>query len=197
MSSELNGNILGIVSFLLLAGWRVYWSISEQKTEREKPKDKLPLFHKKRLAQAFSYTAFGIIGVQLLGVKLFEMPEKSLTLQLVGFLLVIAGLAIAVKGRIDLGNNWANCFEYQVKKKQEVVTRGIYKVIRHPIYAGIVLFFIGGELVVQSYLLYFYLFTFVAVNIQAKREEVLLVAHFGNNYRRYMKRTKRFIPYLW
>lgn len=193
------GTILGWIAFLLLGVWRVYWFVSEKKAEREKPKNEkhISLLSKRSLSKLLILFAFGIVGVQLLGVSLFEMPTKSIAWQVVGFLIVIIGLGIAIIGRYNLGTNWVNCYEYQVKRKQALVTKGIYHYIRHPLYAGIALFFIGSELIVQSYLVYVYLFGFLAANQQAMWEERLLIKHFGDQYRNYMKHTKRFIPFVW
>jgi protein-S-isoprenylcysteine O-methyltransferase Ste14 len=193
------GTLLGWIAFALLGIWRIYWFVSEQKAEKEKPKEgQMKSIVSKRAASKFiTLLAFGVVGVQLLGVSLFEMPVKSLTVQILGFLLVILGLGIAAIGRYSLGANWANCYEYQVKRKQELVTTGIYHYIRHPLYIGIFLFYIGGELLVQSYLVYIYMFALLGANKQAKWEEKLLIEHFGDQYRRYMKRTKRFIPFVW
>lgn len=193
------GRILGYISFVLLGVWRVYWFVTGQRADREKPRssESSAFFSKRNLSKIIVLAAFGVVGVQLLGVSLFEMPIKSLWQQVLGFLLVVIGLGIAVIGRYNLGTNWANCYEYQVKPKQELVTKGIYAYIRHPLYAGISLFLIGSELVVQSYLFYVYCFVFLGANQQAKWEEELLLRKFGDTYKSYMKRTKRFIPFLW
>lgn len=193
------GTLLGWISFCLLGMWRLYWYLSEQKTEHVKPKEKksTKLFSKGTFSMLFTMFAFGVVGVQLLGISLFTMPNPNPFMQVLGFMFVLIGLGVAIVGRHNLGSNWANCYEYQVKQKQELVVHGIYKYIRHPLYAGIALFFLGSELIVQSYLVYVYLLGFVAANMQAAWEEDLLLKHFGTQYARYMKQTKRFIPYLW
>jgi protein-S-isoprenylcysteine O-methyltransferase Ste14 len=194
-----SANILGWSAFLILVVWRIYWFISEQKAEREKPKvvGNNSLFHRKNISKYITMAAFGVVGAQLLGIQLFPLPGKSLGFQLLGFLLVVLGMGIAIIGRHTLSTNWANCYEYQVKPKQELVTSGIYSLIRHPLYSGIAFFFIGSELIVQSYLIFFYCFAFLAAYKQASLEEHMLTAHFGEKYRTYMKRTKRFIPFVW
>jgi protein-S-isoprenylcysteine O-methyltransferase Ste14 len=193
------GTVLGWTSFLILALWRLYWFVSGQKAEKEKPKtrEQGPPFHRKQISKYVTMAAFGVVGVQLLGIPLFPMPQKSLPFQLIGFLLVVVGMGIAVIGRYNLSTNWANCYEYQVKRKQELVTNGLYAFIRHPLYCGIALFFIGSELITQSYLVFVYCFAFLAADQQATYEEALLIKHFGDQYKTYMKRTKRFIPFVY
>lgn len=191
--------ILGWISFGLLGLWRFYWYISEKKAEQVKPKtqEQFILLSRKGMSKVVTLAAFGVVGIQLLGIEIFTFPQDNLYLQIIGFLMVITGLGTAIMGRHDLGVNWANCYEYQVKKDQQLITNGIYGYIRHPVYAGIALFLIGSQLVVQSYLFFFYLLAFPAANIQAAWEEHLLKKHFGNKYSQYMKRTKRFFPFVW
>jgi protein-S-isoprenylcysteine O-methyltransferase Ste14 len=189
--------IFRTATIILLIVWRVYWHVSELKTEREKPIQKKSLPFIRQLSMAVVYAAFGVVGVQLLGISLFALPQKIVVLQLLGFLLVLTGFVVSIKGRQDLGTNWARCYDYQVKHKQTLVTYGIYRFIRHPLYSGIALLLIGAELLMQSYLVIPYLFLFLGANQQAKWEEQLLIKHFGDQYRDYMKRTKRLLPFIW
>lgn len=191
--------VLRIATLLLLVGWRIYWHITEVHTENEQPvrKETLSLWHKKRISMHLTLLAFGVVGVQLLGVRFFDMPQTSSVLQISGFFLALIGIIVACMGRYALGTNWARCYDYQVKQHQQLVTHGIYKYIRHPVYSGILLFFIGSELVVQSWLIIVYIFLILLANRQAVWEETLLIEHFGDRYRNYMKHTKRFIPYIW
>lgn len=191
--------MLKLLTFILFASWRIYWSITETQTYREKPitKENIGFLDRKRLSRNFMWLTGFVLALQLvLNLQILPMPN-NFALQVFGFSLVVLGLGTAVKARIDLGNNWANAYEYQVKKKQELVTSGIYKYIRHPIYAGVVTAAIGAELVAQSYLfLVFVLFVWGGYK-QAKLEEKILIEHFGNAYRTYMKHSKMFIPFLW
>lgn len=188
---------VGAIIFLIL--WRFYWHFTEQKAEKEKPKKNknYAFFHKNNAIKLITLATFIPVSLQLLGLTILPFAEKHLWLQVLGFFLVAAGWFISVRGRHDLGTNWARSYDYQVKDKQELVTTGIYKYIRHPIYSGIALMFLGSELIVQSYMVYIYLLIYIAAYIQASWEEKLLISHFGEKYSTYMKRSKRFIPFLW
>ena len=194
-----SGELLRWATLLLLIMWRIYWHVTEVASESEKPiqKEKLPFFHKKNVSKYVVLAAFGIAGVQLAGVSLVPMPEESQVMQVIGFIFAVIGITVSIIGRHNLGTNWARCYDYQVKQKQDLVTHGIYRFIRHPVYAGISLFLIGAELVVQSYFVFPYLLLFLGAYIQARWEEQLLIQHFGNQYKSYMTHTKRFIPYVW
>ena len=107
------------------------------------------------------------------------------------------GFLISLSARISLGANWAHGAEYQIVKKQELITRGIYKFIRHPIYMGLLFAIIGIELIAHSYLVIPAVIAFcIGMYRQSKKEEKLLIKHFGSQYKDYMRKTKMFFPLL-
>src|SRR5271155_5470650 len=183
--------------FLILVG-RFYWIITERIANREKPKTNskgiIALYQ--RLRRLVFPIIEIILFLQLLGWQLFPFSEQLFIIQLIGFVLVLIGVSIAISARKELGTNWVPAAEYQIKKKQELVTTGIYKYIRHPIYFSAFLSITGGELIAQSYLaLIVFVFLFEGYR-QSRREEKLLINHFGDSYKTYMKHTKMFIPFL-
>jgi protein-S-isoprenylcysteine O-methyltransferase Ste14 len=190
--------LLRIITLGLGLYWWFYWRITKISADREKPKKIGEILDKsqsmrRRLLSIGNFILF----MQLLGLLLFPLPWQNIIPQGIGFLLVTSGVGIAISARKTLGANWAHAYEYQIKKNQELVTTGIYAYIRHPIYTGLCLAFIGGELVAQSSLAVVGVFLFIVWYRQARREEELLVVYFGNSYKAYMKHTKMFIPYIW
>jgi protein-S-isoprenylcysteine O-methyltransferase Ste14 len=133
------------------------------------------------------------IILQLAGVIVIAPMEQPLLIP-VGLALVLLGISISVVARRTLGNNWANAYEYQMKQGQKLVTTGIYRYIRHPIYLGMIVFFIGAGMVAQSWLWVSSIAWFIPAYVQAKREEEL---PFGKAYAAYKKRTRMFIPFIW
>lgn len=191
-------SIIRVLATAVFLFWSLYWVITARKADKAKPKaQELPFFHPGNMRKMVLRFAVGLLIFQLLGLPLLQIPNVTSSIQVIGILLLIIGAGISISARKTLGTNWAHAFEYQVKKKQELVTSGIYRYIRHPIYTGVILGFIGGELVAKSYLVLIGIFIITAVYHQALLEEKLLVKHFGDSYRRYMKRTKILIPYLW
>jgi len=72
-----------------------------------------------------------------------------------------------------------------------------FNYIRHPIYVGVILSCVGAELVARSYLFIVFLaFISLMSYIQSKKEEQLLVKHFGTAYKNYMQKTNMFVPYI-
>ncbi len=85
-----------------------------------------------------------------------------------------------------------------VKADQAVVERGAYRYIRHPSYsAGAILFF-GIGLALANWISLAVLLGGVSIvyGYRVGVEERALVAVLGDPYRRYMSRTKRFVPFL-
>ncbi len=190
--------ILRLSALGIFAWWTIYWLVTEKTADQEKPKTrKLSYFHKAKVRKLVLRCAEIVLILQLLGLPLFEIPNVSMLIQLIGLFFVVIGAGVSISARKTLGNNWAHAFEYQIKQKQELVTSGVYAHIRHPIYTGLVLAFIGGELVAKSFLVILGLFLVLGARHQARLEEKLLLRHFGDSYKKYMQHTKMFIPFLW
>ncbi len=133
--------------------------------------------------------------VQALFLDLLPMTVDSLAWRTVGGLLFFVGLATAVAGRWQLGDNWVDLEDYQVLPEQGVVARGLYRYIRHPIYTGDLLLLAGLELALNSWLLFGVAIPAFVVIRQARAEEVLLSSRL-KGYDAYCLTTKRFIPFV-
>lgn len=110
----------------------------------------------------------------------------------------IFGLALWIFRRThsDLGRNWSVTLE--VREKHALVTEGIYKRVRHPMYLAFWLWAVAQALLLPNWIagpagiigfgtLYF---------MRIGREEEMMLQSFGDEYRTYMKRTARLIPGL-
>ena len=187
--------VLRIATFTLLFLRVVYWLKTADRANIAKPKH---TEHKssQKMKDYILYLLWALLGMQLLGLSLFPFPY-GMAVQCVGFAMAFTGVVISVMGRRELGVNWAHGGEYQVKNNQELVTTGIYRHIRHPIYLGVILAYGGGQIVAGSYLsiVFLILFTYSSI-VQAKKEEKLLLQHFGQKYEEYMRHTKMLIPYI-
>jgi protein-S-isoprenylcysteine O-methyltransferase Ste14 len=112
-----------------------------------------------------------------------------------GFLLCALGFALAIWARMHLGRNWG--MPMSLKTAPELVTSGPYRVIRHPIYAGLLLAMLGSACVGGGpWLLFFIVFCVYFVN-SAKAEERLMVQQFPAQYPAYQRRTKALIPFIY
>jgi protein-S-isoprenylcysteine O-methyltransferase Ste14 len=111
-----------------------------------------------------------------------------------GVLIIAGALFVFWRAHADLGLNWSPSLE--IREKHELITRGIYGVIRHPMYASQWLWVIAQPLLLQNWiagfanLLVFIPFYFLRV----KEEEKMMLDSFGNQYRDYMQQTGGVLP---
>jgi protein-S-isoprenylcysteine O-methyltransferase Ste14 len=139
--------------------------------------------------------AFVIIGYVL--VRVFRpdaLVINSPVLRVVGAVLFVAGLALAVWARIFLGRNWG--MPMSVKAEPELVTSGPYRLVRHPIYSGILLATIGTALATNLYWLALFLLMGSYFIYSATVEERLMTTSFPDVYPAYKAKTKMLIPFV-
>ena len=119
--------------------------------------------------------------------------------ELVGWIgagITARGIALAIAARVFLGRNWSGTVT--VKKDHELIRRGPYAVVRHPIYSGILLGLLGTAIVVGEArgLIGLALFA-VAFRVKSLTEEQFMEEQFGGEYRDYKRRVKALIPLVW
>lgn len=115
---------------------------------------------------------------------------------IIGLSISILGAIIACTSRYNLGKNWS--LSIQKKEDHQLIQHGIYKIIRHPIYTGLLLLFIGNAIIVGDYrAIIAVLIVFISLWIKLKKEEKLLTATFGEKYLEYKEKTKALIPFYY
>jgi protein-S-isoprenylcysteine O-methyltransferase Ste14 len=119
--------------------------------------------------------------------------ENDFTIEAVGFVIAIAGLAFAAWSRNVLGRNWSA--RALIRTNHELVTFGPYAYLRHPLYTGLLVALAGSALVSGEYgaLLGWILLVGIFA-IKARREEHLLESEFGALYSTYRKATGFLLP---
>jgi len=113
----------------------------------------------------------------------------------VAALLVIGGGALAVRGVVDLHDAFTPL--PRPREGSTLVDTGAYRVVRHPIYGGIVMVALGWGLFTASPLAMALAFVLLGFfRLKAEREEAWLAEAYPG-YREYRARTKRFIPFVY
>ena len=117
-------------------------------------------------------------------------------LALVAAAVSAAGLSVALWARATLGSNWSG--EVVLKKQHDLIDRGPYAFVRHPIYTGVLLMVLGTVTMSGTSAAMILFATMVAgLIVKARREERLLTKHFPEAYSRYRARVRaRLIPFL-
>ena len=112
---------------------------------------------------------------------------------LVGALLVAVGLAFSVWARVFLGRNWSGVVT--VKQDHELIRGGPYALVRHPIYTGLLLAFVGSALARDEWRgVLAVVLVWVAFWRKLRIEESLMIEQFGDAYRRYQSEVPALIP---
>jgi protein-S-isoprenylcysteine O-methyltransferase Ste14 len=111
-----------------------------------------------------------------------------------GVALCLLGFGLAINARWHLGRNWG--MPMSRKEQPELVTRGPYALIRHPIYTGLILAMLGSAMGVNV----FWALLLVPVGAyfiySARREETVMLELFPEQYAAYMARTGMLAPRL-
>ena len=112
----------------------------------------------------------------------------------VGTILFAAALALFYRIHRELGRSWSVTLE--IRDQHVLVTNGLYRHLRHPMYAAFWLWALAQVLLLPNWiagpagLVGFGILFFGRVG----REERMMLEKFGDEYRAYMARTKRIIP---
>ena len=112
----------------------------------------------------------------------------------VGLVLFADGLAFAIWARVHLGRNWGSPMSR--KNDPELVTSGPYRLVRHPIYSGILVATAGTAVALSWAWLIAVAVAGVYFVYSATVEEGHLTEHFPDTYPAYRRSTKKLVPFI-
>jgi len=126
------------------------------------------------------------------GLNLRWLPEIP-AVPTLGLLLTAVGVGISIWARLTLGTNWSGVVT--LKKGHELIRKGLYRWIRHPIYTGILVAMIGTAMI-KGHLRGWIglLVVWAAFYFKARREEKLLRQEFGSSFEEHSQSTGMFFP---
>jgi protein-S-isoprenylcysteine O-methyltransferase Ste14 len=191
MAHIYNSLILG-----MWMAWAAYWALLSQKVK--------PTARRESLDSRLSYIVALLLAGALLMLPDFEIPglnARFLPLAAwrlcgaIGVLLDLAGLLLTVWARVYLGRNWSGVVT--IKEDHELITSGPYTLVRHPIYSGLLLAFVGLAVARGEWR------GILAVMIAAaafwrklRIEERWMRERFGDKYQAYSARVPALIPFV-
>ncbi|ULJ71098.1 protein-S-isoprenylcysteine O-methyltransferase [Rhizobium gallicum] len=115
----------------------------------------------------------------------------------VGVVLFAAAMWVFRRTHKELGRNWSITLE--IRDQHQLICSGPYAFVRHPMYTSFLLMGLGQAFLLSNWivglagLIGFAILFFLRVD----KEERMMLEIFGAQYRAYMDRTKRIIPYLY
>jgi protein-S-isoprenylcysteine O-methyltransferase Ste14 len=176
----------------LWALFALYWLVSALNRKKTKRRESVAqrMLYVLPLIFAFYLLNHSGFGYGWLGTRF--VPHTGL----VGWLAVLvtaAGVAVAFWARFHLGANWSGVVT--LKENHELIRSGPYRTIRHPIYTGILLAFLGNVVLVgQVRGLLGLAIIWASFYIKARREESFLAQEFGPNFNEHLQHTGMFLP---
>ena len=114
-----------------------------------------------------------------------------------GVLCLAVGLWWFKRSHSDLGTYWSVSLE--LRENHRLITQGVYRYVRHPMYSALFLYAIGQALVLPNWIAGpSYLVTFgILFALRIGAEERMMLETFGDEYSAYMARTKLLVPGVW
>lgn len=167
---------------------RVFINFKNAKKQRNKKKKEV-----KSIVETASMTGFFILIWLVVSFRLGTYNYQNIYLDILFIIIYIIGTAFNLLGRHYLGHNWGN--NVIIYKDHTLVNEGVYKVVRHPLYASIIWMIYSVGIMCQNYLVII-LNTIIFIPFmyyRAKQEEKELVKEF-KEYEEYRKNVGMFFP---
>jgi protein-S-isoprenylcysteine O-methyltransferase Ste14 len=141
---------------------------------------------------------FGICYVGWIPLPLTVAPPARTWMLVFGALLYFPGMGFVLWGRLALGKNYfvSTGFGAQLFAGHQLVTGGPFAIIRHPMYAGLILAAFGSLLIYTTWTTLLFVCFSPLMTVRAWREEATLAEEFGERWQAYCIRVPAFIPRL-
>jgi protein-S-isoprenylcysteine O-methyltransferase Ste14 len=127
----------------------------------------------------------------------FAERPLYLLLLLVGSVLLMFSLWLFHRSHVDLGANWSVTLE--LREAHHLVTEGVYRHVRHPMYLAFLLYGLGQAIVIPNWVAgpSYAVAMALLFALRLGPEEALMREHFKGEYDAYEARTKKLIPGVW
>jgi len=194
--------VLSLVSFLnffvsiILVIWVAFWSywfISAWRTRSPVKRRQSSWFPILPIIIAVIWVL--ITEVFTSGLLFLRIIPGDIAVLLTGTAVTLLGLCLAVWARVHLGTNWSS--QPTIRVDHTLIRTGPYRIVRHPIYTGLLVGFAGTAIVIGEIWAFIVIFIILII-FYAKiwMEEKFLLEEFGEDFTRYKKEVKALIPFV-
>ena len=178
------------VELVFTVGWTafwLYWLVAAFSMKRG------PVLWSRELRIRVVIVAVAILLVRL-GAFRGHRVNTDPWLAGIGLVLFALGLGFAIWARVHIGRNWGTPMTQ--KEEPELVTSGPYRLVRHPIYSGILVAGIGTAVALSWLWLSAVALAGIYFVYSATVEERFLTEQFPDDYPPYKRSTKMLVPFL-
>ena len=171
-----------------------YWLVNAFGQKRTAERQSLATALAHRIPLLISYSLLALPNWPWPAMNSFITPTEPWA-RAVGALICVLGCLFTIWARRTLAGNWSS--DVTFKQGHELIRRGPYRLVRHPIYTGLLIMCLGTAVEIAR------LRSWLAVPVMAtafwiklKQEERLMLSHFGDEYRAYQKQVKALVPFV-
>ncbi len=186
---------LKFFEWILFVIWIVFWSywlILAYRTRSPVKRRQSSLFP---ILPIIAMVIWILLTAVLPGLLFLRIVPDEIVIALAGTAVTLVGLGFAIWARLHLGTNWSG--QPMIKVDHKLVRTGPYKIVRNPIYTGILVAFAGTALVIGEFWAVITIFIILIVFfVKIRMEEKFLLEEFGESYNQYKKDVKALIPYI-
>lgn len=127
----------------------------------------------------------------------FGWPVAGGGLRGAGIVIFAIGFVVRWAAVLQLGNQFT--VDVAITDNHTLKTNGLYKIVRHPSYFGLMLIIVGVSFFMSNWLSAIVIVVpiFLATLYRIKVEEITLIAEFGTQYQDYKKRVKKIVPFVY
>jgi protein-S-isoprenylcysteine O-methyltransferase Ste14 len=134
-----------------------------------------------------------VLGQAVVAVARPGLVADHILLQAAGIVPLFGGVALVVIAQLQMGVSWR--IGIDEKAAPGLVTTGIFRFCRNPIYLAMIIVTAGYALLLPTLLSFVLLAgTIVGMSTQARTEEAYLLKAYGGSFRDYARRVGRFLP---
>ena len=195
MSLESTFRTLFILSFIAMFSIRIYFQLRARWAGgKVEIREKSPSLIAGSIA-ALVTIVFGAEYIFSSGTFTFAyVLEYPLAIRWLGAILLFVGILLLGLAHYHLDRSFHSLVV--TREDQKMVESGPYHWIRHPIYSAYLLNYLGGGLLAGNFVLTFVptILFGILVALRVAPEEGAMIDQFGDEYRKYMKHTGRFLP---
>jgi protein-S-isoprenylcysteine O-methyltransferase Ste14 len=178
------------VELVFAVGWAafwLYWLVAAFSMKR----GRVPWSRELRIR-----AVIGVIAILLLRLGVFRGHglDTDPVRAGIGLVLFALGLGFAIWARVHIGGNWGTPMAQ--KDEPELVTSGPYRLVRHPIYSGILVACAGTAIALSWLWLTAVFLAGIYFLYSATVEERYLTERFPDSYPAYQRSTKRLVPFI-